>query len=483
MSTQTITAGLRLPAVHRCRPAWMITCLLAGDALSLALSGALAILLKLIPIGELRSTSVHSYLTLIPLLPVFLIVYAAIGLYSGVSLGSPEELRRLTLSSVLVSLLLGVTTLSIRGTGTVFTWTMTLAMLFTVLLVPLTRVCVRLRFGKADWWGYPTVIFGDTEHVSSLIRSISTDPGLGLTPIAVFTPGEEHSFPAYGVPALGMHELDYLAHQIRGPAYAVVAASDSTKEQLDHIVRTYRKYFSHILVVPGFSGYSCLWVNPKNLGGLLGLEVCQQVFLPSRQFLKRTIDLILTIAGGLVMLPALLAVALAIKLDSPGPVFYGHRRIGRGGREFRAWKFRSMIMNADVVLRKYLEENPLMREEWETSQKLKNDPRVTVLGRFLRKTSLDEFPQLWNVIRGEMSLVGPRPIVQDEVKHYGQDFETYTYVQGGLTGLWQVSGRSETSYQQRVDFDRFYVQNWSVWLDLCILFRTIGTVLSRAGAF
>jgi len=461
----------------------MIMCLLAADAFSLALSGALAILLKLIPIGELGSASVHSYLSLIPLLPLFLMVYGTIGLYSGVSVGSPEELRRLTLSSILVSLLLGVMTFSIRGTGTVFTRTMALALLFSIVFVPLTRVCVRLKFGKASWWGYPTVLFGDREHVSSLIRSLASEPGLGLTPIAMFAPGDGTPYPIQGVPALETHELDFLAHRLRGPAYAVIAASDSTKEQLDQIVRTYRKYFSHILVVPGFSGYSCLWVNPKNLGGMLGLEVCQQVFLPSRQFLKRTIDLILTIIGGLLMLPILTLVALAIKIDSRGPVFYGHRRIGRGGREFKAWKFRSMIMNADVVLKEYLERNPEMRDEWERTQKLKSDPRVTALGRFLRKTSLDEFPQLWNVLRGEMSLVGPRPIVRDEIRHYGPDFETYTYVQSGLTGLWQVSGRSETSYQQRVDFDRFYVQNWSVWLDFCILFRTIGTVLSRAGAF
>jgi lipopolysaccharide/colanic/teichoic acid biosynthesis glycosyltransferase len=114
---------------------------------------------------------------------------------------------------------------------------------------------------------------------------------------------------------------------------------------------------------------------------------------------------------------------------------------------------------------------------------LKGDPRITRLGRFLRRTSLDEIPQLWNVIRGEMSLVGPRPIVREEIRHYGTDFELYTWVPGGLTGLWQVSGRSETSYRQRVDYDRFYVDNWSVWLDFCILFRTIGIVLSRAGAF
>jgi lipopolysaccharide/colanic/teichoic acid biosynthesis glycosyltransferase len=142
-----------------------------------------------------------------------------------------------------------------------------------------------------------------------------------------------------------------------------------------------------------------------------------------------------------------------------------------------------MAADADEILRSYLEKNPEAETEWALSRKLKNDPRTTRVGRFLRRSSLDEVPQLWNVIRGEMSLVGPRPIVREEIGHYGSDFEAYKWVLGGLTGLWQVSGRSDTSYQQRVDYDRFYVNNWSVWLDFCILFRTIGTVLSRAGAF
>jgi Undecaprenyl-phosphate galactose phosphotransferase WbaP len=474
-----MTAQLRLPAVYHCRPGWMITSLVIGDTLSLGFAGVIAILLKLVPSGQIGS--LHSYMQLIPLLPVFLLVYCAIGLYSGISLGSPEELRRLTLSSILVSLLLGVLTFPSRGTGTVFTWTMAIALFLSMVFVPLTRVCLRLKFAGASWWGYPTVVFGDKANAEALIRNLVSEPGLGLKPIGLFAPDAWRSI--YGVPALAERELDRLAHNIRGPAYAVLVASGATREQLDAVIRTYRRYFSHILVVPGFSGFSCLWVNPKNLGGMLGLEVCQQVFLPSRQLLKRVIDLLLTVAVGIAMAPVLLLVALAIRLDSPGPIIYGQRRIGRGGREFKAWKFRSMVANADEILRCYLDENPQLRAEWDATHKLKNDPRVTKLGAFLRRTSLDEFPQLWNVLRGEMSVVGPRPIVRDEIRHYGLDFETYTYVQSGLTGLWQVSGRSETSYQQRVDFDRFYVQNWSVWLDLCILFRTIGTVLSRAGAF
>jgi lipopolysaccharide/colanic/teichoic acid biosynthesis glycosyltransferase len=142
-----------------------------------------------------------------------------------------------------------------------------------------------------------------------------------------------------------------------------------------------------------------------------------------------------------------------------------------------------MAQNADHVLRGCLMSNPELRQEWERTHKLRNDPRITTVGRFLRRTSLDELPQLWNVFKGEMSLVGPRPIVQDEVARYGANFDLYTKVRSGLTGLWQVSGRNDTSYEERVKLDTFYVRNWSVWLDLCILFRTIGTVLLRKGAY
>jgi len=481
MTTPILNAERRqVTPVAACRPASMIACLLIGDVLTLAASGMFAILLKLIPSNHLASW--NSYLRLVPLLPVFLLVYAAMGLYSGISMGSPEELRRLTLSSILVSLFLSVLTMSLRGTGILFTWTMTQALVLSVILVPLTRVCVRMRLSRVCWWGYPTVVLGDPTSVEEIIRNLLSEPGLGLKPVAFWTSSPVCS-DVCGVPAIASAELGDVVRSLPGPAYAVLAPSADCREHLMSLIESYRPFFSHILIVPGLTRFSCLWVTPKNVGGLLGLEVCQQVFLPSRQYLKRLIDLVLTLIIAIIFAPVVLLICIAIALDSHGPVFYPHRRIGRGGREFYAWKFRSMTANADKILRQYLEENPEAADEWARTQKLRNDPRVTRVGRFLRRSSLDELPQLWNVIRGEMSLVGPRPIVREEIRHYGSDFETYTWVPGGLTGLWQVSGRSDTSYKQRVDYDRFYVYNWSVWLDFCILFRTIGTVLSRAGAF
>jgi len=175
--------------------------------------------------------------------------------------------------------------------------------------------------------------------------------------------------------------------------------------------------------------------------------------------------------------------AVMVKASSPGPICFSQQRIGFRGGRFSAFKFRSMVTDADERLKHYLATNPAGRAEWEADHKLRNDPRVTRFGRFLRKTSLDELPQLWNVLRGEMSLVGPRPIVEAEISKYNDRFELYTKVMPGITGLWQVSGRNDTTYDERVEFDAFYTRNWSPWLDLFILARTVKVVLFREGAY
>ncbi|MGP8244302.1 MAG: sugar transferase [Bryobacteraceae bacterium] len=199
--------------------------------------------------------------------------------------------------------------------------------------------------------------------------------------------------------------------------------------------------------------------------------------------MKRAVDFAAAFVGGILLLPLFAAIAALVRLTSPGPAFFGHRRIGRGGREFLAWKFRTMVAHGDEVLRLRLRDDPVLCSEWEAHCKLRRDPRVTRLGEILRRTSLDELPQLWNVVRGEMSLVGPRPIVELEAERYGSTFAVYRKVRPGLTGLWQVSGRNNTSYAERVQFDEYYVRHWSVWLDLYILGKTVKVVLTGEGAY
>ena len=406
-----------------------------------------------------------------------------VGLYSGIGISAPEELRRTTICSTLIFLFLAAGTVSLRGAHRYFTWTLFLALFVAVALVPLTRECVRQIFAKAGWWGVPAVVFGAGSAGQSVVRALLNEPGMGLKPVAVLDDAAEENSFVEGIPVLGDFALAPLLFQGNRSAYAVFAVPDVPSMQVMSMIERYGANFSHVLVIPELQGFSSLWVNSKSVGGMLGLELRQQVLLSDYDIVKRFLDLFITLVGGALALPLVLLIACWIKLSSPGPMFYGQTRIGQNGAPFKAWKFRSMMPHADDMLEAHLCQHPKLRAEWERDHKLKNDPRVTAAGKLLRRTSLDELPQLWNVLRGEMSLVGPRPITQEEVEKYGTSFELYKRVKGGMTGLWQVSGRNDVSYSERVYWDKFYVRNWSLWLDLCILCRTIAVVLVSKGAY
>ena len=198
--------------------------------------------------------------------------------------------------------------------------------------------------------------------------------------------------------------------------------------------------------------------------------------------LKRATDFVIASVALVFLLPVIVPMALVIRLSDGGPALFRQKRIGRDGKEFYCYKFRSMVVDADVRLRQLLETDPAARREWQATQKLENDPRITALGHFLRKSSLDELPQLINILKGEMSIVGPRPIVKNEIEKYGDYFGHYCQVRPGLTGLWQVSGRSDTSYGERVALDVKYVSDWSYVSDIKIIAMTIPAVLLSDGA-
>ncbi len=198
---------------------------------------------------------------------------------------------------------------------------------------------------------------------------------------------------------------------------------------------------------------------------------------------KRTLDIVLVILASPVLLPLFLGIAAAVRFSSPGPVLFSHRRIRKHGEFFSMWKFRTMCVDSAQVLEDHLAANPEARREWRETHKLKRDPRVTRVGFFLRRMSLDEVPQFWNVLHGAMSLVGPRPIVAAEVEKYGEYFEEYCKVKPGLTGLWQVSGRNEVSYEKRVQLDCRYVHSWSLLGDVKIMSQTLSSVVNQDGAY
>lgn len=198
---------------------------------------------------------------------------------------------------------------------------------------------------------------------------------------------------------------------------------------------------------------------------------------------KRSLDIFIACIALVVFCPLFLMIAAMVKFTDGGSVFYGHRRIGHNGQEFRCMKFRTMVQNGEKVLQDYLRNNPEAYEEWRTTRKLQNDPRVTAVGAVLRKLSLDELPQLLNIVKGEMSIVGPRPVVEDELEMYEASAFYYLQTRPGLTGLWQVSGRNDVSYETRVAMDTMYVKNWSITKDLLIIMRTVPAVCMSRGSY
>jgi Undecaprenyl-phosphate galactose phosphotransferase WbaP len=235
--------------------------------------------------------------------------------------------------------------------------------------------------------------------------------------------------------------------------------------------------------VPGLDEFSSFGIETRDICNSVTFELRRSLLDPVNQFVKRIIDQSLSLLLGVMLLPVMLAVIVIIRLESPGNALFFHRRIGCGGRQFRMWKFRTMRQNGNRILEQYLRDHPEEQAEWQEKRKLRNDPRVTRVGRMLRKSSLDELPQLWNVLRGDMSLVGPRPIIADEAAKYNEWFDHYCRVVPGLTGLWQVSGRSDTDYKKRVDLDSYYVRNWSPWFDIYLLARTVRVVFKGEGAY
>ena len=221
----------------------------------------------------------------------------------------------------------------------------------------------------------------------------------------------------------------------------------------------------------------------RDLGGIIGYSTTHNLTRKGSLFTKRLIDLFLIFISLPIILPVMLILSILVKITSKGPVFYGHKRVGKNGKEIKCWKFRSMYNNSQEMLEKILATDPIRKAEWEKDRKFVDDPRVTNFGKFLRKTSLDELPQLFNILIGQMSFVGPRPVTKSEIEKYGESANFVLSVTPGLSGMWQISGRSDTGYEERINLDTYYIQNWSVWLDIWIIIKTVWVVIRGKGAY
>ncbi|HEV8148167.1 MAG TPA: undecaprenyl-phosphate galactose phosphotransferase WbaP [Bryobacteraceae bacterium] len=448
--------------IQRQTPRWpSVALLLFADSGALLCAASASILLRHSLDARLDPAF---YAAIWPVLLLFPLAYAGFGLYPGFGRGPVDELRRLSGSTSLVYAALAVSVFLLKDAAAYSRAAFLMAWTMSLVAVPLARAVLRLLIAKRPWWGDAVAVAGNVDAAHAVAVSLLRRAELGLRPVLVLD----------STRALAMTNNQGIRH---------IILAGGAPARLPELYRHLSGVFPRVTVIPDLSGLSSLGVEARDLGGLLGLEIRQRLIMPWPQFAKRAVDLFIIGVVTAVGLPLIAVIAVAIKLNSRGPVFYGQRRYGRGGRVFVAWKFRTMVANASQALEECLRSDPGLRAEWTRDHKLKHDPRLTAVGRLLRKTSLDELPQLWNVLRGQMSVVGPRPIVGEEIPRYGDAFELYKKVPPGLTGLWQVSGRNNLSYAERVDLDLYYIRNWSPWLDLYILARTITAVLLARGAY
>jgi Undecaprenyl-phosphate galactose phosphotransferase WbaP len=416
---------------------------------------------------------------IVSLIAAVVLSQAFFGLYPRSIHVPVVELRSMTAgtSLIFVACLLGGQTF-----GTTRSFALCAAWLGCLVSVPAVRWVVRHYLSRQAWWGEPVLIFGNGQAGCNIYQALQKNPGMGLRPVAIVGHSEE-PFEHLGSIDVGPWESAEELATRHSASTMIMALADFRGIDAMSLVERHGRVLTNRVVVPDLGNFPCLWATATNCGGLIGIQSTEQLALPGPRFAKRLIDGLLTLIVLIGSLPVLLIIATIIRLTSKGPVFYSHPRFGLNGKQFRAWKFRTMVADADAALANYLASNPDARREWEQDHKLKKDPRITGIGRILRKTSLDELPQLWNVLRGEMSLVGPRPIIKDEIGKYGDAYEFYSRVQPGITGLWQISGRNNTTYSERIELDVFYVRNWSLWLDLYILASTVRVVLMQEGAY
>jgi len=413
------------------------------------------------------------------LLPLVLAYWPA-GLYPGTGLHPVLELRQLTKVNAIAFLAAaaaGFFSAGPRGSGAFFC----LAWLASLPLVPFSRIFVRKLCARRAWWGYPALIISSGGTAATVARVLLKSPHSGLRPAAVVDLAGEPSRRTEGLPVLAAAEVAQFVRD-NGIRHAIAWVPDLSRDEVARVLEYFSARMPHLVLVSNLGELPTLWSASRSCGALNGMELRNGLMLALPRLVKRAMDVAVTSVALALASPLLAVIALLIKLTSRGPVFYGHKRIGLQGRTFKAWKFRSMYPNGDEILKAHLASNSDAREEWARDQKLRDDPRVTRAGRVLRRLSLDELPQLWNVLTGDMSLVGPRPIVTAEVEKYGKVFPLVKGVTPGITGLWQVSGRNNTTYEQRVRLDQYYVRNWSPWLDVYILAKTVSVVITRGGA-
>jgi len=463
------------PVTFEYRRLYNAVSLMLGDLFALAAALFITGSLRYLFLGE---SLFQWWIELI--LPVWIIGAMVGKLYPGWGLGAVEELRRQTLTLIGVFSFSAVVLFWFQVGADISRFSFTGSFLLSLFLVPAVRRVVKNLLIRSNQYGLPVVIYGAGNLGRELVARLDEDKGLGYKPVA-FLDDHPSFWGAHlsGIPVLGDTNLVLPEAQV-----AILAINNIEPEFRRHLLEGPLSYYRSVIVVPEITELPSLWVGTIDMGGTLGLKIALNLADPISRLVKRSFDIVSTCLAAPFWMPLVGLLSALIWLEDKTNPFFLQTRFGKDGEEFKTWKFRTMVPDAENALKNALENDPNLKEEWERDFKLKKDPRITRIGHFLRRFSLDEIPQLFNVLAGTMSLVGPRPLPEyheDEVNT--RVLALRRRVRLGMTGMWQVSGRSNIGTDGMEHFDSYYVRNWSLWLDLVILVRTFSAVARSSGAY
>ena len=411
----------------------------------------------------------------------FIRVYHGNFLYPGAALGQVEELRRLFFSVTLLYLLMFSYLFTTRNVELYSRVVFMTSWLGTLFFLPLSRWIVRSIMKSGGFGQIHALVAGAGLGGVSLVEELQKDRHIGIVPEAFIDDDVAMTGRTIqNIPVLGKIDDAAEIAKSREIDYIIICLPLPVMRDKINILSC---YFRHIMIVPDNEVFPTAWACPIDMNGRLGVELRNQLMLRGPRLVKKIFELVMATMAIIGLLPLFILIAFLIKISDRGPVFYNAERLGLGGKTINVLKFRTMHQDAHAKLEQMLEANPELRKEWQEKFKLNDDPRITAMGRFLRRSSLDELPQFFNVLKGQMAVIGPRPIVEQEKAYYGENYAVVNRVKPGITGYWQVSGRSETNYNQRVRMDMYYIMNWSVWLDIYIFLKTIKEVIFCRGAY
>ena len=390
-----------------------------------------------------------------------------------------EILRTLLIFAVIELAVLAFSKLYSSRYLWILTWAIALA------IVPLGRILIKTYLIKLGFYLKDTIIIGGGRNAIDAYNALISEPYLGFKIKYFISCSKSQSLEELGIPIVNDIKQSIWELIAKKSDQFIIALEDHQNDERDYWLRYLsKKHYRSVSVIPTLRGLPLYSTDMSFLFSydVILLRMNNNLAKRSSRILKRTMDIVCSLFFIITLSPIFLLLYLLISISGGEPI-YRHVRIGREGEKFDCFKFRSMVLDSEEILSELLKQDPEYKLEWEKEFKLKNDPRVTKIGSFIRRTSLDELPQLFNVLIGQMSLIGPRPVTEQELAYYEDNADYYLMAKPGMTGLWQVSGRNDIDYETRVYFDSWYVKNWSLWNDIAILFKTIKVVVKRSGAY